>query len=89
MGPRSKAVLIGFGVGAALGTVLSQRSMGRYRSDLFSPHPLRRLSALGYLNGHPSVDSVQLLHDYVAWERRGFLRRRAERIMRRMETKLG
>jgi hypothetical protein len=89
MGPRAKALLFGFGVGAALGTMLSQRSMGKYRSDLFSPSPLRRLSALGYLNGHPSVEGVQVLHDYLAWENRPILRRRAERVVRRMEAKLG
>lgn len=89
MGPRAKAVLIGFGVGTALGTMLAQHSMGRHRRDLFSAHPLRRLSALGYLNGHPSVEAVRLLRDYLAWERHPILKRRADRIVRRMEAKLG
>lgn len=89
MGPRGKAALIGFGMGAALGTLFSQRSMGKYRADLFSPSPLRRLSALSYLGGHPSVDSVRLLRDYLSWERHAVLRRRAERMARRMEAKLG
>lgn len=89
MGPRSKAMLLGFGVGATLGTMLAQHSMGRHRRDLFSPHPLRRLSALGYLNGHPSVEAVRLLRDYLTWEQHPILRRRAEGMVRRMETKLG
>ena len=29
------------------GALLAQRSMGRWRSALFSPRPLRRLAALG------------------------------------------
>ena len=89
MGAKLRALLLGMGVGAALGTLLAQHSMGRYRRDLFSTRPLRRLSALGYLNGHPSVEAVRLLRDYLAWEQHPMLRRRAERIVRRMEAKLG
>lgn len=81
--------MIGFGMGAAVGALLSQTSMGKYRTDLFSSSFLRRLSALSYLRGHPSVDSVRLLRDYLGWERHGVLRRRAERMVRRMEAKLG
>lgn len=89
MGPRLKAALLGVGIGTALGTMLAQLSMGRHRQDLFSRHPLRRLSALGYLNGHPSVEGVRLLRDYLGWERHPILKRRAEQIARRMEGKLG
>ena len=78
-----------FGAGALIGAVLAQHSMGKYRRNLFSGHPLRRLSALGYLNGHPSVEAVRLLRDYLAWEEHPILRRRAESIVRRMESKLG
>lgn len=78
-----------FVVGTALGAVFAQRSMGRHRRDLFSSRPLRRLSALGYLSGHPSVDTVHLLHDYVAWETHPMLLRRAQAIAKRMEAKLG
>ncbi|MGD2136335.1 MAG: hypothetical protein PVF27_09245 [Gemmatimonadales bacterium] len=89
MHPRGKALLVGLGVGVALGTMLAHQSMGRHRRDLFSPRPLRRMSALGYLNGHPSVESARVLRDYLSWERHPMLRRRAERILRRMEAKLG
>jgi membrane-associated PAP2 superfamily phosphatase len=88
MGPKAKAALVAFGAGALLGLFLAQYTMGRYRRDLFSPRPLRRLSALGYLSGHPSVGAVRLLRDYLAWERHPMLRRRAEAIVRRMETRL-
>jgi len=74
--------------GFLAGAVLAQRSMGRWRSALFSPRPLRRLAALGYLSGHPGVEAVQVLRDYLAWEEHPALRRRAEVIARRMEAKL-
>ncbi len=89
MGPKLKAALLTFGLGAVLGSVLAQQSMGRHREDLFSGRPLRRLSALGYLSGHPSVEAVRLLYDYLAWEEHPLLRRRADGIVRRMETRLG
>lgn len=89
MGPKLRALLIGLFVGTAAGAVLAQHSMDRHRRELFSGRPLRRLSALGYLNSHPSVDAVHLLQDYLAWEKHPVLRRRAEAIARRMEAKLG
>ena len=75
-------------VGFVVGTALAQRSMGRSRSALFSARPMRRLSALGYLSGHPSVAAVRVLKDYLAWEEHPALRRRAEAIVRRMEANL-
>jgi hypothetical protein len=75
--------------GLAIGAALAQRSMGRWRSALFSARPLRRLAALGYLSGHPGVETVRVLRDYLAWEEHPALRRRAEAIVRRMEAKLG
>ena len=89
MRTRTKVLLLGFSLGAAFGVVLAQRSMGRHRMDLFSPRPLRRLSALGYLSGHPSVEGVRLLRDYLEWEQSPVLRRRAETVVRRMESNLG
>jgi hypothetical protein len=78
------AVAAGFLAGAAL----AQRSMGKWRSALFSARPLRRLAALGYLSGHPGVETVQVLRDYLSWEEHPALRRRAEVIVRRMEAQL-
>jgi len=75
--------------GFVMGALLAQRSMGRWRSALFSERPLRRLAALGYLSGHPGPEAVRVLRDYLAWEDHPALRRRAETIMRRMESKLG
>ena len=89
MGPKTRALLIGLAAGTTAGALLAQHSMDRHRRQLFSGRPLRRLSALGYVNSHPSVEAVHLLQDYLAWERHPVLRRRAEAIARRMEAKLG
>ena len=89
MFPKLKALFIGLGVGTAVGMVLAQQSIDRHRRDLFSDRPLRRLSALGYLNSSPSIDAVHLLHDYLTWETHPVLRRRAKAVVRRMEAKLG
>lgn len=89
MGPKTKALLVGFGIGSLLGLLLAQYTMDKYRQDLFSDRPLRRLSALGYLSGRPSVAAVRLLQDYLAWERHPLLRRRASAVLRRMEAALG
>ena len=89
IGHLGRAALAAFVVGAAAGAMLAQRTMGRHRSDLFSSRPLRRLSALGYLSGHPSVDTVRVLRDYLEWEDHPMLQRRARAIVRRMEAKLG
>lgn len=74
---------------AALGTLLVRDQISRSQRDLFSPHPLRRLAALGYLGGRPaSVDSILLLRDFIAWEPRPLLKRRATAIVARMEDTL-
>ena len=88
MGLKLKALFLTFGLGAVIGSALAQQSMGRHRQDLFSGRSLRRLSALGYLSGHPSVETVQLLRDYLAWEEHPVLRRRADTIVRRMRRTL-
>ena len=75
--------------GLVVGAVLAQRTMGRWRSSLFSPRPLRRLAALGYLSGHPGPEAGRVLRDYLTWEEHPTLRRRAELIVHRMEQKLG
>ncbi len=59
-----------------------------YRRDLFSRHPLRRLAALGHLAGRPSIATVHLLREYIAWERKRVLRRRAVRLLRSVEQSL-
>ena len=74
---------------AAVGVLLVRDQISRSRRDLFSPHPLRRLAALEYLGGVPaSVDTVLLLRDFLAWEKRPLLRKRAEAVLVRLEEGL-
>ena len=87
---RSRGLLFGGGavVGATAGWVLAQRRLTFHRRDLFSPRPLRRLAALGYLAGQNGVETSRLLRDYLAWEGQPMLRRRAEAILKRLESTL-
>ncbi len=80
--------VLGVAAIGGLGVWLARDQMTRHQSDLFSPHPVRRLAALGYLRAHPAVDNVLLLRDYVAWEERPMLRRRATAILSEMEKDL-
>ena len=81
--------LLAAAAAAALGALLVRDQISRHRRDLFSPHPLRRLAALGYLGGLPaSVDLVLLLRDFIAWEPRALLRKRASSLLTRMEGSL-
>ena len=86
---RARWFLGALTAGLVVGALLAQRTMGRWKSSLFSPRPLRRLAALGYLSGHPGPEAVRVLRDYLTWEEHPTLRRRAELIVHRMEQKLG
>lgn len=86
MAPR--LVLVGFVSGLAAGVLLWSRQQHTFKRGLFSASPLRRLAALGYLSGRPSAETVQLLRDYVRWEPHAALRRRGERVLRRVELNL-
>jgi hypothetical protein len=74
--------------GAACGAVAWSRLQRQYRRDLFSSFPLRRLAALSYLRGRPTVNTARLLREYVAWEHSPILRRQGVSLMRRLEKKL-
>lgn len=82
-----RAVTAGFLGGLIIGLLVWSTQMQRCRRDLFSRSPVRRLAALGYLGGRPSVETARLLTEYVSWERRPTLRRRAERLLRRMQAR--
>jgi hypothetical protein len=88
---RSRALLFtgGLAAGALTGWMLAQRRFSTHQRDLFSPRPLRRLGALGYLAGQTGVDTIRVLRDYLAWERQPVLRRRAQAILRGLEATLG
>lgn len=81
--------LIALSAVAAVGVLLVRDQISRSKRDLFSPHPLRRLAALEYLGGGPaSVDTVLLLRDFLAWEPRPLLRKRAHAVLARLEAAL-
>lgn len=85
---QTKALTVGFVGGLLLGMVAWSTQIQRSRRELFSKHPVKRLAALGYLSGRPGLDTARILTDYVGWERHPGLRRRGERILRRMHSYL-
>ena len=85
---RRQLVTAGFVGGIVAGVLLWSLQIRRSRRDLFSRHPLKRLAALGYLGGQPGVENVRLLTEYVRWEAKPVLRRRAERLLERMQVHL-
>jgi hypothetical protein len=85
---RASFVAVGFLGGIAAGTLVWSRLQRQYRRNLFSPHTFRRVAALGYLRARPSVNTAQLLREYVAWEPRSILRERGVRMLKRLEATL-
>lgn len=85
---HSAAVTAGFLGGLLLGAVVWSTQIRRSRRDLFSKSPVKRLAALGYLGGQPGLDTARILTDYVGWERHPLLKRRAERLLGRMQLDL-
>lgn len=81
-------VAIGFLGGVAAGTLTWSRMQRHYRRNLFSKSPLRRVAALGYLRARPTVNTAQILREYVAWEPRAILRQRGVRMLKRLEATL-
>ncbi len=82
-------IVLVLGAAAALGALVVRDQISRSRRDLFSAQPLRRLAALSYLAGHDgSVEVVQLLRDFIAWEPRPLIRKRAVQIVQRMERSM-
>ena len=87
LAPTALAAL-GFVGGVAVGAALWSRLLDVNRRGLFSHHPVRRFAAISYLGARPSVDTVRLLRDYLAWEPHPLLRRRARRVLRAVEAHL-
>lgn len=84
--------ITGIAVAAAalVGTVaavLIRDQIGRAERDLFHPLALKRMAALENLSRQEfTVDVVNLLRDYVAWEPRPLLRNRARTLLLRLEN---
>ncbi len=82
-------ILLTIAAVAAVGGLIVRDQIARHRRDLFSSRALQRFAALGYIAGlGATVELVQLLRDFVAWESRSLLRRRALQILDRMEQQL-
>jgi hypothetical protein len=78
-------VLAAAAAGAVAAWVIRDQ-IQRHSRDLFSDSLFRRLAALGYMaKAEATVDHINLMKDFVAWESREALRRRAQAIVERME----
>ena len=78
--------LVAAAAAGAFAAWLVRDQMSRHRKDLFSPHALRRLAALGHMSrADATVDHITLLRDFIAWEPRRLLRKRARAVLDRME----
>jgi len=85
---RAGFVAVGFLGGVAAGSVVWTRMQRQYRRNLFSKSPLRRVAALGYLRARPTLNTAQILREYVAWEPRSILRHRGAQMLKRIEATL-
>ena len=74
-------VLAGFAGGVALGALAWRRQQAAAHDQLFAASAVQRAAAIGWLARTPSVENARLLRDYIRWERRPTLRRRAERAL--------
>jgi len=81
-------IAIGFVSGIAAGTLAWRRAQHNARRALFSRSPFRRVAALSYLKGRPTIETVRLLREYIGWEPRRMLRRRGLRLLKTVETEL-
>lgn len=81
-------VAVGFLGGVAAGSLMWSRLQRQYRRNLFSKSPIRRVAALGYLRARPTVNTAQLLREYIAWEPQAILRQRGVRMLKRLEATL-
>lgn len=85
---HSQLAGLGFVAGIACGALAWSHLQRQYRRDLFSRHPLRRFAALSYLRTRPSMGTLRLLREYIAWERTPSLRERGVSLMRNIEATL-
>jgi len=74
-------VLAGFAGGVVIGALGWRRQQASAHDQLFAASAVQRAAALGWLARSPSVGNARLLRDYIRWERRPTLRRRAERAL--------
>ena len=85
-----RAVCMGLAFAAAFvaGLAWWTREQGQHQRALYSPRPMRRLAALGWLSGRPTADTILTLREYLKWESHPVLHRRARRLLTRFENAL-
>jgi hypothetical protein len=83
-----RLVALGFLGGFAAGLLVWSREQHARKRDLFSTRPMRRFAALSYLRGQRTPETARLLEDYIRWEQRDDLKRRARRLLDRVERQL-
>ncbi|MDH5234948.1 MAG: hypothetical protein OEW77_08295 [Gemmatimonadota bacterium] len=88
MSRRAVGFAVAAAVGFAVGLLWWTREQEEHRRALFSPRPMRRLAALGWLSGQPTAETVVMLREYLGWESNPVLRRRARRLLSRFENAL-
>jgi len=74
-------VFAGFAAGLVAGAVAWRRQQNSAHDQLFSHSTVQRAAAIGWLARTPSVGNARLLRDYIRWEPRPTLRRRADRAL--------
>lgn len=77
-------VMAGFAGGVVIGAMVWRHRQASAHDQLFAASAMQRVAALGWLSRTPSVENARLLRDYIRWERRPTLRRRAERTLDRL-----
>jgi hypothetical protein len=77
--------VVAVGVASAVAAWVVQDQIRRHQRNLFHESPIRRIAALEHLSRQRgSVDLLNLLRDYIAWEPRALLRNRATVLQSRM-----
>ncbi|MES3033601.1 MAG: hypothetical protein V4813_06345 [Gemmatimonadota bacterium] len=77
-------LLAGFAGGVVVGALAWRRQQASAHDQLFAASAVQRAAAIGWLTRMPSVENARLLRDYIRWERRPTLRRRAQRALDRL-----
>lgn len=77
-------MLAGFAGGVLLGAYAWRRQQTIAHDQLFAASAFQRAAAIGWIARTPSAENARLLRDYIRWERRPTLRRRAERALDRL-----
>ena len=86
---RTGIALLAIGLMGVLAAWLIKDQIVRHRRDLFSPRFLRRLAALGHMaKVESSVANINLMRDFILWEKKETLRERARLIVARMEQEV-